>query len=61
MTIEELTLIVSLIGIVLSAFSLGYRVGRGSKKRPPRTRTLAVIFANRKGQPSLVTLFPFSV
>ena len=31
MTVEELTLIVSLIGIVLSAFSLGYRVGRGSK------------------------------
>jgi hypothetical protein len=31
MTVEELTLIVSLIGIVLSAFSLGYRGGRGSK------------------------------
>ena len=31
MTIEEMGLIVSLIGIVLSAFSLGYRVGRGSK------------------------------
>ena len=31
MTIEEMGLIVSLIGIILSAFSLGYRVGRGSK------------------------------
>ncbi len=32
MTIEGMTLIVSLIGLVLSAFSLGYKVGRGSKK-----------------------------
>ena len=32
MTVEEMALIVSLIGIVLSAFSLDYRVGRGSKK-----------------------------
>ncbi len=30
MTIEEMGLIVSLIGIVLSAFSLGYRVGQPS-------------------------------
>ena len=32
MTVGEITLVVSLIGIILSAFSLGYRVGRGSKK-----------------------------
>jgi hypothetical protein len=32
MTIEEMGLIVSLIGIVLSALSLGYKIGRGSKK-----------------------------
>jgi len=32
MTVEEMALIVSLIGIVLSAVSLGYRGGRGPKK-----------------------------
>lgn len=32
MTVGEITLIVSLFGVVISSFSLGYRVGRGSKK-----------------------------
>ena len=32
MTVGEMTLIVSLIGIVLSALSLGCKIGRGSKK-----------------------------